>query len=383
MAQGRSPLLLFRRDANIYDVDIAARARRDFDLHRRLSDRVLAGVAGGVADRLGVPAGYVRAAFVVAGLLWGLGVVLYVALWIATFEKVEDRPAEMLPVERQVGLGLIFAGGLLFFRAVGWWPGDLVVTVTGDGGFRCVGAAALHPALAPHRDKITFTTVGGGDACDLQHSLHGKHDKRSPTEIIQQGIAVPVAPLSVQVGGETHPAFSYAGFGQSGEGSFIVNNNTYRAKSRLRRESGLLLHAIVNGPEFEIEERRTMAQYLGMERGERQRLAELTVSISPYMARNGRFPVRHWDNEMFVQRVRPGTLRAVVGLSRFVLGHPIGGLHEGDSLNFTTLSRVDAQFDGEPVRMRSNTDVSVSRTAEVFTMLASPRALPREMRHAA
>lgn len=129
MAQGRSPLLLFRRDANIYDVDIAARARRDFDLHRRLSDRVLAGVAGGVADRLGVPAGYVRAAFVVAGLLWGLGVVLYVALWIATFEKVEDRPAEMLPVERQVGLGLIFAGGLLFFRAVGLWPGDLVVTM--------------------------------------------------------------------------------------------------------------------------------------------------------------------------------------------------------------------------------------------------------------
>jgi diacylglycerol kinase family enzyme len=262
-------------------------------------------------------------------------------------------------------------------------PGDLVVAVTGDGGFRCVGAAALHPDLAPHRENITFTTVGGGDACDMQHALHGKRNKQSPTELIRNGVSVPILPLSVQVGGETIPAFSYTGFGQSGEGSFTVNAPGYRDKSRLRRETGLLMHAVFKGPKIELEEHHNMAQRLGMEVSDRQLLAELTVSISPYMARNGRFPVHHWDNEMFVMRVKPGILRAVSGLSRLALGHPPGELHPADSLNFTTLSPVGAQFDGEPMRIRAGTEISVGRGAEIFNMLASPCALAPELRQAA
>lgn len=101
--------------------------RLDLNLHRRSSDRVLAGVAGGVADRLGVPAGYVRAAFVVVASLWGLGIVLYVALWMATFEKVSDDRARELPSRQQVGIGLMYAGGILALRGIGWWPGDVLV----------------------------------------------------------------------------------------------------------------------------------------------------------------------------------------------------------------------------------------------------------------
>ncbi|MGA7270171.1 MAG: PspC domain-containing protein [Acidimicrobiia bacterium] len=100
-------------------------------LARRSDDRVLAGVAGGVADALGVSAGYVRAGFVVLTALWGLGAIFYVALWIASFDRVEDRKAKLLAPSRQAGLGLIFAGGVLVFRAVGWWPGDaLMVMIT-------------------------------------------------------------------------------------------------------------------------------------------------------------------------------------------------------------------------------------------------------------
>lgn len=109
--------------------------RLDLDLSRRSTDRVVAGVAGGVADRLGLSAGYVRAAFVVLSVLWGVGVLLYVALWMATFERVEDREPVLLAPSRQVGVGLMFAGGLLVFRAVGWWPGDLVVLMVATLAF--------------------------------------------------------------------------------------------------------------------------------------------------------------------------------------------------------------------------------------------------------
>jgi signal transduction histidine kinase len=106
-----------------------AERRADLDLFRRSTDRVIAGVAGGLADRLGVPAGYVRAAFVVASMLWGLGAILYVAIWIATFERVEDRHPEPIASHRQSGLGLMFLGSLLLFRTVGWWPGDLPMLI--------------------------------------------------------------------------------------------------------------------------------------------------------------------------------------------------------------------------------------------------------------
>jgi phage shock protein PspC (stress-responsive transcriptional regulator) len=42
----------------------------------------LGGVARGLADRLGVPPAAVRLAFVVAALVGGWGVVVYLALWI-------------------------------------------------------------------------------------------------------------------------------------------------------------------------------------------------------------------------------------------------------------------------------------------------------------
>lgn len=112
-----------------------AERRLDLDLHRRSSDRVIAGVAGGVADRLGLPAGYVRAGFVVASALWGLGIVLYVALWMATFERVEDRPPRTLASHRQAGLGFVFAGALFIFRGVGWWPGDLAMVIVAAMAF--------------------------------------------------------------------------------------------------------------------------------------------------------------------------------------------------------------------------------------------------------
>lgn len=114
--------------------------RLDLDLSRRSSDRVLAGVAGGLADRLGVSAGYVRAAFVVATALWGLGAVVYVVLWMATFERVEDRVPTQRAAHHRIGLVLIFLGGVLAFRGLGWWPGDRIVAVAATLAF---GVAVL------------------------------------------------------------------------------------------------------------------------------------------------------------------------------------------------------------------------------------------------
>lgn len=144
-----------------------AERRLDLDLSRRSTDRVVAGVAGGVADQLGVQAGYVRAAFVVAAFLWGLGIVVYVALWMATFERVDDRPRHLVATHQQAGLGLVFLGALIAFRAVGWWPGDLVIVIVSTlafgtavlSDFDWLGRILDPEAVRPSRQRIVVGTL--------------------------------------------------------------------------------------------------------------------------------------------------------------------------------------------------------------------------------
>jgi phage shock protein PspC (stress-responsive transcriptional regulator) len=50
-------------------------------LRRSVKKHLVAGVCGGIAERFEVDVTIVRVAFVVAGCLWGVGVVVYLALW--------------------------------------------------------------------------------------------------------------------------------------------------------------------------------------------------------------------------------------------------------------------------------------------------------------
>lgn len=115
-------------------------APSSIDLWRRSTDRVFAGVAGGLADRFGLPAAYVRAGFVITAVLWGLGLVVYVSLWIATFERTADREVAELAESQQVGAGLVFMGAVVGLRSVGMWPNDVLVLMVATIAF---GMAAL------------------------------------------------------------------------------------------------------------------------------------------------------------------------------------------------------------------------------------------------
>ncbi len=51
-------------------------------LHRSTTNKMLAGVCGGVAEYFNVDPTLVRLAFVVLALLGGPGILLYIILWI-------------------------------------------------------------------------------------------------------------------------------------------------------------------------------------------------------------------------------------------------------------------------------------------------------------
>ena len=106
----------------------------------------MGGVAGGLADTLGIPDAYVRAAFLTLLMVWGLGGVLYLGFWLMAYDKVEDRDVVAVDNGRGLGLGLAFLGLLLLLEAVGWWPNPAFVLTAGALAF---GTAALTDSSKP------------------------------------------------------------------------------------------------------------------------------------------------------------------------------------------------------------------------------------------
>src|SRR4029450_11118851 len=69
-------------------------------VRRSRSERVLAGVCGGVGRYLGVDPGLLRIAFIILTLANGLGVIAYVVAWVAIPEERPDQPPRPSPEPR-------------------------------------------------------------------------------------------------------------------------------------------------------------------------------------------------------------------------------------------------------------------------------------------
>ncbi len=92
---------------------------------------MLAGVAGGVAEHLGLDPVVVRLAFVVLSLAAGFGLVVYLLLWVLTPVEPVDTGTSLAkrnvsrPAARELlGGGLLVAGVLIILSFSGLWFGD-------------------------------------------------------------------------------------------------------------------------------------------------------------------------------------------------------------------------------------------------------------------
>jgi phage shock protein PspC (stress-responsive transcriptional regulator) len=120
-------------DTMTQTIRVPRKAFRDPD------DRMLAGVASGIASHLGLPALHVRVGFVVMALLGGFGVIVYGALWVllpVRDEVVEApgleaaarrgfrstrRPRRRSDVSVALSLCLIGLGGIVLLQHAGLW----------------------------------------------------------------------------------------------------------------------------------------------------------------------------------------------------------------------------------------------------------------------
>jgi phage shock protein PspC (stress-responsive transcriptional regulator) len=97
--------------------------RRAPRLTRRRHDKVIGGVAGGIADYFGIDPLLVRLAFAGFALIGGGGIVLYVLGWIFIPERGEGEASAVAPkfdAMKYLGIGLIVIATLIFVDGIGF-----------------------------------------------------------------------------------------------------------------------------------------------------------------------------------------------------------------------------------------------------------------------
>ena len=94
---------------------------------------MLAGVAGGVSEAVGVSPIYIRAAFVCLSLAGGVGLILYVLLALIVPDNPTNGQREGVPPASKaqvIGMTTMFVAVMLFLQAVGLWFGVVVWPTT-------------------------------------------------------------------------------------------------------------------------------------------------------------------------------------------------------------------------------------------------------------
>jgi signal transduction histidine kinase len=109
-------------------------------LRRHRTGRVLAGVSGGLAEHLGVPVLWVRAAFAGLIALHGAGVVAYGLLWVFVPQEATEPPRRAGARERLQAAGMALAGAALFAVST---TGSVLAWLVGPLGIVAVGAVLV------------------------------------------------------------------------------------------------------------------------------------------------------------------------------------------------------------------------------------------------
>jgi phage shock protein PspC (stress-responsive transcriptional regulator) len=141
-------------------------------LERSRSDRMLAGVCGGLARYFDIHPAFYRVGFVVLTLIGGAGILIYVAAaLVIPDEGHEDSIAAVVLRERRdrpwplIGLGLVAVAGVVLVGRASLWPhGDFGWVIVLLAGAAILMLSRRSPRPVDREDERPFPEGGGETA---------------------------------------------------------------------------------------------------------------------------------------------------------------------------------------------------------------------------
>ena len=135
------------------------------------ADRVVAGIAGGFGERLGIDPVFVRVAIVVLSFAGGTGVVLYALAWLLADEHGTAPAPRPATLQQAAGLGFITLGSMLLLREMGLWFGDALVWPI----VLAAAGSSIIWARSSERDRLRWSQLASRvSGRPLQVPLSGK-----------------------------------------------------------------------------------------------------------------------------------------------------------------------------------------------------------------
>lgn len=186
-------------------------------LRRRSEHRLVAGVAGGLADYAGVRPLWFRLGFIVVTVLGGVGVLVYALLWwIVPRHDLPDSAAQRFArhfpnAPSWVGMALLGAGAVLLANQFGLWRINVVLaflliglgivlfrrdaeraaTTAGESG----GETAPSPAATTRLDQASPEPVGAGEPTVRLPAVRRPRREPTPLGWMTFGLALLVVAL--------------------------------------------------------------------------------------------------------------------------------------------------------------------------------------------
>ena len=119
-------------DQSLTETDETAARSFEWPVKRSVDDRMITGVSGGLANKIGIRSIYVRAGFVSLTFAGGVGLILYVlaALILPSYEPNEEPPPHQATRTQMVGVGAMFVATMLLLQAANIWFGNVVWPAT-------------------------------------------------------------------------------------------------------------------------------------------------------------------------------------------------------------------------------------------------------------
>ena len=152
-------------------------------VRRSRSDRVIAGVCGGVGRYLGVDPVLLRIAFIILALANGLGLIAYVVAWVAIPEERPGQPVGPVPEPRRETGRLVLGGSLVVLGLV------LLLDRLAPAWTSCSGRSRWSPSGSrscwwgcgdDHRADADRPTGRPADRAGAAGRPAGQRDRRGP-----------------------------------------------------------------------------------------------------------------------------------------------------------------------------------------------------------